>query len=96
MSGQSPSVYALLNARLEVTQAIAAENVEHLRLSQIASGMMVLDMKDREDGVEDAGRAEDRARNAAAIERCMEQINRLEAQLADLDRQLAAVAKEEE
>lgn len=94
--GQSRSIYVILNDRLEVSQAIAAANVEHLRLSQIASGMMVLDMKDREDGVETDARLRQRAENEAARDRCMDEINALEAQLARLDRELEATAREDD
>ena len=94
--GQSRSISVILNERLEVTQAIAAANVEHLRLSQIASGMMVLDMKDREDGVETDARLRQRAENEAARDRCMDEISALEAQLARLDRELEATAREDD
>lgn len=96
MTGPSRSVYDILNARLKVTQEIAAENVEHLRLNQIASGLMVLEMKDREDGIDSTARMLERADNAAAIDRCMDRINRLEAELAKLNRELAATAQKED
>ena len=96
MTGQSRSLGAILHDRLEITQEIAAANVEHLRLSQIASGMMVIDMKDEEHGTPvPAARQSERQENDAALERCMDEINRLEAKLARLDEELDAATKEE-
>lgn len=96
MTGQSRSVQTILTERLEVTQAIAAANVEHLRLSQIASGMMVLDMKDEDDGADSSHRDGARQQNYEALERCMEEINKLEGQLASLDRELDATVNRED
>lgn len=96
MTGQSRKIQTILMERLEVTQAIAAENVEHLRLSQIASGMMVLDMKDEEDGADSAHRDDARQENYEALERCMARINQLERELADLDGEIDAAVKRED
>lgn len=83
----------MLEERLRITQEIAAENVEHLRLSQIASGMMVLDMKDEQDGVSDRARDLKRQENFNALERCMNRINDLEASLKSVDKALSAASE---
>ncbi len=90
------NVYVLLNERLAITQEIAAANVEHLRLNQKASGMMVLDMKDDEDGVTDASRDAERLENFRALEVNIKKINDLEAKLSALDAELEAATQEEQ
>lgn len=95
MTGQTRSVYTILSDRLKVTQDIAAANVEHLRLSQISRGLMILDMKDEEDGVETDPRQDERQENDAAFDQCMSEIKKLEAELARLDRELERAANEE-
>ncbi len=95
MTGQPRSLNAILTDRLQATQEIAAANTGQLRLSQKASGMMVLDMKDERDGVDDASRDDERAQTHAALERNMEHIHRLEARLSALDDELEASARKE-
>lgn len=82
--------------RLDVTQEIAAANVEHLRLNQKASGLMILDMKDDEDGVSDAAKDAERLQNLRALEVNMDKINDLEAKLKAVDEELELAAQEEE
>jgi len=95
MTGQSRSIQDILMDRLKVTQDIAAANVEHMRLNQKASGMMVLDMKDEEDGVVDEAREVARRQNEAALERSADRINALEGRLSALDAEIDAVMKKE-
>lgn len=95
MTGQSRGLQEILADRLGVTQEIAAANVEHLRLSQIAGGMMVMDMKAERDGTDDATSDARRAENFAALERCMDRINDMEARLSSLDAELDAATKRE-
>jgi hypothetical protein len=95
MTGQSRSIQDILMDRLKVTQDIAAANVEHMRLNQKASGMMVLDMKDEEDGVVDKDREVARRQNEAALERSADRINDLEGRLFALDAEIDTVMKKE-
>ncbi|EKE70414.1 MULTISPECIES: hypothetical protein [Roseobacteraceae] len=95
MTGQSRSIQDILMDRLKVTQDIAAANVEHMRLNQKASGMMVLDMKDEEDGVVDEAREVARRQNEAALERSADRINALEGRLSALDAEIDTVMKKE-
>lgn len=95
MTGQSRSIQDILMDRLKVTQDIAAANVEHMRLNQKASGMMVLDMKDEEDGVVDKDREVARRQNEAALERSADRINVLEGRLSALDAEIDTVMKKE-
>ncbi len=95
MTGQSRSIQDILIDRLKVTQDIAAANVEHMRLNQKASGMMVLDMKDEEDGVVDEPREAERRENEAALERSADIITALEGRLSALDAEIDAVMKKE-
>ncbi|AVW89826.1 hypothetical protein [Celeribacter baekdonensis] len=95
MTGQSRSLQDILMDRLKVTQDIAAANVEHMRLNQKASGMMVLDMKDEEDGVVDEGREVERRQNEAALERSADIITALEGRLSALDAEIDTVMKKE-
>lgn len=95
MTGQPRDIRDILMDRLRITQDIAAENVEHLRLSQKASGLMVLAMKDQEDGITDIDHETARIRNFAALEECMERINLLEAQMKAIDQELQAAEKDE-
>lgn len=95
MTGQSRSIQDILMDRLKVTQDIAAANVEHMRLNQKASGMMVLDMKDEEDGVVDKDREVARRQNEAALERSADRINDLEGRLSALDAEIDTVMKKE-
>ncbi|MBU0644649.1 MAG: hypothetical protein KJ731_16475 [Alphaproteobacteria bacterium] len=95
MTGQSRSIQDILMDRLKVTQDIAAANVEHMRLNQKASGMMVLDMKDEEDGVVDKDREVARRQNEAALERSADRINALEGRLSALDAEIDTVMKKE-
>lgn len=80
-------------------QSIAAANTEQLRLTQKASGMMILDMKNARDGAEDDMPEDDtqedgRARNDAALADTAARINRLEQMLSSLDEELEAAIKE--
>ncbi|SFD20304.1 hypothetical protein [Tropicimonas isoalkanivorans] len=93
MTGQSRGVEDILMERLRTTQDIAAANVEHLRLSQIASGLMVLDMKAEEDGTSDEESDAKRRETYQALERCMEEVQRLEARLSSLDAELTSVTR---
>ncbi|MBF9035871.1 hypothetical protein HKCCE2091_16610 [Rhodobacterales bacterium HKCCE2091] len=93
MSGQSRKIQAILTERLRTTQEIAAANVEHLRLSQIAGGLMILDMKAERDADEDARDDAERVRNFCALEDCMERIQDLEGELSKLDEELEAATK---
>jgi len=95
MTGQSRSIQDILMDRLKVTQDIAAANVEHMRLNQKASGMMVLDMKDEEDGVVDKDREVARRQNEAALERSADRITALEGRLSALDAEIDTVMKKE-
>ncbi|WP_339692432.1 hypothetical protein [Celeribacter baekdonensis] len=95
MTGQSRSLQDILMDRLKVTQDIAAANVEHMRLNQKASGMMVLDMKDEEDGVADEGREVERRQNEAALERSADIITALEGRLSALDAEIDTAMKKE-
>jgi len=88
MTEQSRDIQTILNERLQLIQAIAAANCEALRLNQIASGMMILDQKDEVDGTETDPRGAERDANDTALDRCMSRIEGLDAQLADLDREL--------
>lgn len=96
MTGQPRSIDTILADRLKTTQEIAAANTEQLRLNQKAGGMMVLDMKDEEDGIDNPDLQADRARMDAALAHNMERIHRLEAQMAALDDELDAAVKTEE
>ncbi len=93
MTGQDRDIRSLLDARLELIRAIAEANSEALRLQQIAGGMMFLDQKDEEDGTVADPRAPERDANAAALERCRDHIETLEARLSDLDRALGAATE---
>ncbi|SFJ95985.1 hypothetical protein [Celeribacter neptunius] len=102
MTGQSGDLHILLSERLVLIQAIATANSEHLRLNQIAGGMMILDQKDALDGVEEGAeegpeqdrRNQARDANDTAIDQCRDRIAALEAQLADLDRKLAKATED--
>lgn len=95
MTGQSRSIDDILMDRIKTIQAIAEANTEQLRLHQKASGMMVLDMKDARDGVTDSAHEGAQIRNDAALEENQQKIARLDAQLAELDRELEAATKEQ-
>jgi len=82
--------------RISVVQAIAAANCEQLRLNQIASGMLILDLKDDEDGTEIGASNAERVAHDAALEACITKIEALEADLALLDRELAAATERED
>lgn len=88
MSDAPRDIPTILTERLALIQAIAAQNSENLRLNQIASGMMVLDQKDEEDSVDGTDRDREWDATDAALTECRNKIEQLEAQLADLDRQL--------
>lgn len=90
------NLHTVLMDRLQITQDIAAANVEHLRLNQKASGIMVLDMKDEEDGTSDAERDAERLENLRALEVNMDKINDLEAKLSAVDKELEALAETDE
>lgn len=96
MTSPPRKLHELLMERLDVTQEIAAANVEHLRLNQKASGLMILDMKDDEDGVSDAAKDAERLQNLRALEVNMDKINDLEAKLKAVDEELELAAQEEE
>ncbi len=61
MTGRSRNIQTILEARLALIQAISEANSENLRLNQIASGMMILDQKDEEDGADVAPAETERA-----------------------------------
>jgi hypothetical protein len=96
MTGRSRDIQTLLEERLSQIQAISAANSEHMRLNQIASGMMILDQKDEIDGAEPDLRSPERDANAAALERCMTRIETLERGLAQLDRDIEAFRKRDD
>lgn len=96
MTSTMRNIQDILMDRLKITQDIAAANVEQLRLNQIAGGMMVLDMKDENDGVTETGRDTERNENYRALEVNLEKINALEADLALLDKELEAAVEEDE
>lgn len=87
--GQPRDIQTILNERLSLIQAIAAANCELLRLNQIASGMMILDQKYQIEGADADQRSNERDSNDTALDRCRDQIETLETQLAALDRELA-------
>ncbi len=93
MTGQPRNIQTILAARLAVIQSISEANSETLRLNQIASGMMILDQKDAEDGADVAPGAAERAAVDAAFETCRARIETLEAALAELDRELKAATE---
>lgn len=95
MTGQSRGIEDILLDRLKATQDIARANTEQLRLNQIASGLMVLDMKDDRDGVGDSLHADEQTRTNAALEENMAKIHQLEARLSALDDELDAAVKKE-
>lgn len=95
MTGQSRSIEDILMDRLRATQDIADANTEQLRLNQIASGLMVLDLKDDRDGVGVSLHADEQARTHTALEKNMERINQLEQRLSALDDELDAAVKKE-
>lgn len=78
----------IIEDRLRLTQAISAATAEHLRLSQIAGGLMILDMKDAVDRAPGDPRDGARSDNRDALERCETRIRGLEARLAELDGEL--------
>lgn len=98
MTDQPREIRDIMKDRIDIIQAIAAANTQHLRLNQEASGFMVLDMKDERDGVEDAAhdtaRDAARQRNDAALEDNLQTINRLDATLSALDEELETAMKE--
>ena len=96
MTGQPPDVRTILDQRMALIPAIAAANCEHLRLNQIASGMMILDQKAEEDGASEAPHDADRTANDEALDASMTLITALEAELAELDRHLAAAIERDE
>ncbi|MBY6059134.1 hypothetical protein KUV26_21300 [Leisingera daeponensis] len=95
MTGQSRKTGDILMDRVKTIQAIAQANTEQLRLNQKASGLMVLEMKDMQDGVEDHAHEDAQAQNDAALKENTEMINRLEARLSALDEELEAAMKEQ-
>lgn len=96
MTDQSRKIQTIMEKRISLVQAIAAANCEHLRLSQIASGFLLLDQKDEEEGTEIGASASDRAENSDALDASMTRIETLESELADLDRELAAATERDE
>ncbi|MEY8828399.1 hypothetical protein AB9K34_08270 [Sedimentitalea sp. XS_ASV28] len=93
MTSRPRDIQTILNERLSIIQAIAAANSENLRLNQIAGGMMILDQKDEVEGTDDDLRRDDRAANDTALTRCTAGIEKLEAKLAVLDRELEAATE---
>lgn len=90
MTHQPRDFQTVLTERIALIQAIAAANCEHMRLNQIASGLMILDQMDEGDGAAFDARAAERATNVDAVSACTILIATLESQLAELDRELAA------
>ena len=88
MTDRPSDIQTILNQRLQLIQAIADANCEALRLNQVACGMMILDQKDEVDGTAADPRAAERDANDAALGFCISWIEKLEADLADLDREL--------
>lgn len=95
MTDQPRSIKDVLMDRLKATQDIAAANTEQLRLNQMASGLMVLEMKDERDGVVRDSQTRERSENDAALARNMKKINRLEQRLSSLDDELEDLMKKE-
>ena len=95
MTDQRHKIQSVLVRRISVVQAIAAANCEQLRLNQIASGMLILDLKDDEDGTDIGASSAERSAHDAALEACATKIETLEADLALLDRELAAITESE-
>lgn len=89
MTNQQRDIQTILVARITLIQSISAANCECLRLNQIASGLMILDQMDEDQGVADATRDIERTANDEAVARCRSRIEDLERQLAELDRELA-------
>ncbi|MGY3439751.1 MULTISPECIES: hypothetical protein [unclassified Marinovum] len=94
MTDQPRDIRDIMKDRIDIIQAIAAANTQHLRLNQEASGFMVLDMKDERDGVEDPAHDAARKRNDAALDDNLQTINRLDAKLSALDEELETAMKE--
>lgn len=84
MTDRPSGMQEILVARLEITQEISAVTAEQLRLTQRLSGFEVLRMG----GEETQEDAEGMARDTAALRRCEEEIDRLEARMAGLDAEL--------
>jgi hypothetical protein len=96
MTGRPPEIQTMLNKRLSLIQAISTANCEHMRLTQIASGMMILDQMHEMEGSDTNVRSSKRDENADALERCMNTIETLETELAQLDGDLATSSKRDE
>lgn len=88
MTGQPRDIQTIFEARLALIQAISEANSENLRLNQIASGMMILDQKNEEDGADAAPCDTERDAIDTALDRCRDRIETLEGQLSELDREL--------
>lgn len=92
MTDQPSNIRDIMLARLEITQQISAATAEHLRLTQIASGMEVLEL-----GGDDSDATRDgQARTRAALEECEARIAALEERMAALDRRLDAITTGED
>ncbi|MFV0303321.1 MAG: hypothetical protein ACK5IP_21045 [Paracoccus sp. (in: a-proteobacteria)] len=92
MTDQASSLREILQARLEITQQISAATAEHLRLTQIASGMDVLELGGKDSDT--VGRERDRT--GLALQDCETHIAKLERKMAELDRRLGAIGAGED
>ncbi len=96
MTDMNGKIQTIMTRRISLVQAIAAANCEHLRLNQIASGILVLDQKDDEDGTELGADDAERATNADALAACVTLIESLETELAAVDQELAAITESDD
>ncbi|WP_071797251.1 hypothetical protein [Natronohydrobacter thiooxidans] len=96
MTDRNHKIQMIMTRRISLVQAIADANCEHLRLNQIASGLLVLDQKHDEDGTELGAGAAERVANAEALAACMTRIEALETELADVDHDLAALTERDD
>lgn len=96
MTDQNQKIQTIMSKRLALVQEIATANSEQLRLNQIASGILVLDQKDDEDGTEIGASDAERAANADALEACMTRIESLETELATVDQELSAATERDD
>ncbi len=88
MSDQNRTMQDVLQDRLVTIQKISEATAEHLRLVQRQGGIQVLDLVD----AEDAQNATDLDRNEKALDGCEATIASLERRLAELDREIEAMA----
>lgn len=92
MTDQATRLREILQARLKITQQISAATAEHLRLTQIASGMDVLELGGKESDMTGG----ERVRTGLALRDCETHIAGLEKKMAELDRRLGAIGAGED